>query len=355
MKKILAAINILIIAFVMLAASTKTYAAQAVQVSGNTTSLTVTRNVNKVTNPVTNKFTYTITPDANNPENGAQNVPTSLEIDFNAVAPDSTNTVTKTGTINFSGATFSKLGDYKFVVKEETSSDATTYPVSEDEYTIVVQVRNELQDGVPTGNLVATLVSQAITGEGENQKKSDIIFPSDSEFTHISLTKNVSGSLANTEEYFKFLVTVNGQQGDKYVISGQDASVTYKGNTITTSNEYVVGQQNYVYLKAGQTVTIGQTTAGLDQIKVGATYQIVEQEATDYQTYIDGSSTNSKDSGSKTTVAEATGNATTFVNNKDESALTGVLFSIAPFALILAIAMIAIVVFKKFFRQNEEY
>ncbi len=349
MKKIIKTMSIIIFAFSMLFISKPMIAATNAEITNTNDphALTITRNVKDVTNPVTNTFGYTITADTNNPGT-VTGYPTTASIAFNAVEPNSTSHIaTQTTPLDFSGATFSELGDYKFVVREVSSTDSTTYPASTDYYTVLVSVRNELDaNNKPTGNLVATLVSQALVND--TTEKADIVFPADSKFSKMSVSKSVTGDLADTEEYFKFKVNINGTTGDKYVISGQDATVTYGGASVSTSTTYTVGQDNYIYLKDGQTATIGYIENGeLCQIPIGTTYSIVEQGATDYKTYVDGSTTNSKSSASKTIKQSALENGTSIVNNKETEPLTGVLFSIAPYAIIVVLALALIVIFRK--------
>lgn len=356
MKKLTILFTAIIIAMAMLVGQTKISVAASATIESTDPvhSLEITRSIKDVATPVTNTFTYTITPDDSNPEGGASNVPTSVTMEFNSVTPDSNNYATETATIDFSGATFTKIGDYKFLVEETGSTDTTTYPVSTDKYYIYVQVRNEVDENdIPTGNIVATLVSQAnLTTDLDT--KTDIVFPAESNFTNLTLSKTVTGNMANLDEYFKFKLEINGTSGDEYVILGQDDTVTYGDTQITTDSTYNVGEDNYVYLKNGQTITIGTTEGGLNQIKVGTTYKIIEQDATDYETYIDESDVNNKESAEKTASAAEEENATTYENHKEQESITGVFISIAPFVIAILIAVIGIMAIKKSSSKDEE-
>ena len=293
---------------------------------------TITRTINKVTNPVTNTFTYTIAPDANNPSGGATGVPTSATVVFNNTAPDAQSKVaTGTGTIDLSSVSFSKVGDYKFEVTETGSTDATNYPLdSADKYTIQISVRYDTAN--PTQKVVTI---NARSGEGETSTKlSEANFPftSESQLSFITLNKTVTGNMGDVTACFKFLVTVTGgQTGDTYKVNGG----TCENNPTT----YTVGQTNYVYLKSGESINFGKD--GNDgQIPTGFTYQIVEQDATDYTTTIGNSATPSKDTGSQQVAAT---NTVSFTNNYDEDTLTGVFLKILPYVVIIAIAVAGIV------------
>ena len=158
--------------------------------------------------------------------------------------------------------------------------------------------------------------------------------------SYITLTKEVAGNMRETDKYFKFLVTINGTAGDTYRITGQDSTITYNNNQITTSSTYTVGSTNYVYLKGGQTVIIGlssdETTS---EIPEGTTYSIVEQDAEDYATTISGIQGETKTTGNMT-VGEI--NTIEFLNSKDAAALTGGVFEITNYVIIFVISMTSV-------------
>lgn len=318
--------------------------------SESTQNLTVTKKVENVKDAVTNTFTYTITADTNNPAT-VTNLPSTMTIAFTNEAPDSNNVATKTGILDLSGVTFSKLGDYKFYIAETASSNASVYPVdNEHNYIIYVSVRNELAaDGkTPTGNLVATLVSQV--KPDENSAKTDILFET-SPLTSLKVSKNVTGNLAEKDEYFKFKVDIKSTTTGSYKISGQDATVTYKGSSINTSDTYVKGQDNYIYLKHGQEVTIG-LDGTTPQIDAGIEYQIIEQDATDYATYINGSTTNTKTSTLTALSNDSTKNVTSFVNHKETATLTGLFINILPFIVLIVLASVGVYAIRKTAKSN---
>ena len=298
-------------------------------------SVTISRSVSGVSNPVTNTFTYTISADASNPS-GATGEPTTASVVFNNVAPVS-GTATKTGSVDFSGATYNTLGDYKYTLTETGSTNTTNYPLSNSEYTIYVSVRNVLASGVPTGAFEATLVMQDSTGA----KPTQATFTNSASRTHIEISNSVTGNSADVNECFKYKVNIatgNGvSAGDTYTVS---TSSTCSGNP----DEITAGTDTYIYLKHEDAITIGSNN-GTDQLPIGAGYSVIEEDATDYETYIDGSTTNSKGPATKTTVATddssySSSNVTTFVNNKEIDPKTGVMLSILPFALIAILGTI---------------
>ena len=155
--------------------------------------------------------------------------------------------------------------------------------------------------------------------------------------TTITITKNVSGNMRETDKYFKFLVTIHGTNGDQYTIAGQDSVVTYNGVSVNTSSTYTVGSTNYVYLKDGQTITIGLDNNGQTyQIPIGITYSVTEQDAEEYSTRITGIQGTTKTTGNLTSIDGT--NLVEFTNTRDRAALTGQFFENGIFMVVLLIS-----------------
>jgi len=337
--------------FLLLVLSTLVYvpavnAADPVSLATGNNSIGITRTISDVSNPVTNTFTYTITADASNPAS-VTGLPSSETIAFNNVTPTS-GSVSQTKNLDLSGVQFPALGDYKFNVTETASSNSTQYPVdSTTKYTIQVSVRNELSSNVPTGNLVATLASQAIktVNNVEQDGKFDIAFSAAPSLTYITISKSVTGNLANTDEYFQFALDIAGNTGDTYTILGNHST---DGSATVASSTYTVGTTTSIYLKHGQTVTVGLSSGNIAEMPIGTQYTVAENNASSYETSID-STVSSTKSVTKTTVldATATANKTAFVNNKTAPVLTGIFVNVAPFVALVAIATIGIIAVRK--------
>ena len=315
-------------------------AATGVQITGES-SVTIMREVSGVSNPVTATFSYAMVPDDNNPAS-IEGLDT-VGVTMNAVVPNSDGQARIEQSIDLSNLTFTKVGDYKIHVHEVYSSNSKNYPVDElDSYKILISVRNVTENGVPTGELIATLVNQVEGSSGD--KYGAMAFTSEANRTSITLTKSLSGNAADTDEYFKFRIDFeNATVGDVFTIFGQDSVVTYHGETIVTQTQYVVGQDNYVYLKGDQTVEIGSDGEFKLELPIGLRYTITELDAQDYQTYIDSSTAEGKISPRKTTAAMITDtrditsddpdvqNKTYFENVKNTTVMTGISAVILPF------------------------
>ena len=302
--------------------------------------LTIHRDVNNTAENVTNTFTYTVSQvtdggtDAYEDTAVTGTLPTPTVV-FNNVAPNASNVASSTGTLDMAGLTFTKLGDYAFTVTETATTDSTKYPLDNTVYYIYVQVRNELDaNQQPTGNFIATLVEQAKEDDAGN--KTDLEYESTVPNQSVTISKTVTGNMADINEYFAFTLTINGISGTTYNVTGAHST----DGSATVSSSTVSAGANTIYLKHGQTITI-------EDLPEGTTYTITETGATDYETYIDGSTTDNKVSGTKTVTSANTNDNTAFVNNKVEANLTGIFMNVAPFIVLVALAVVGITLIKK--------
>ena len=311
----------------------------------------VTRDVYGVVNPVSNMFNYSLEPvyDYNPAE--VDGLPGGFVIDFNAIEPDEYKTASQSIELDLGSLVFTEVGDYKFVLREMGSSNYEVYPVDTDnEYYIVVSVRNEIQNGVPTGRLIPTLALQVLNSD--EGIKTDAIFSSNAQLTYVQITKNVEGNLARRDEYFKFVVDFPGAaDGDVFTVVGQDAEVNYHGEIINTQNTIVVGETNAIYLKHGQVVWIGTNGESTVEIPIGTEFSVAEEASNNYIAWLDGNQINS---GQYTLVADDFSidpvdsvNRADFVNVKEASVLTGIVVNTWPFAVIAVMGGISVVLIRK--------
>lgn len=317
------------------------------------TTLTITREVEGVTNPVVNTYTYQVEAAATNPAS-ATPLPANFTIAFDGSETITGNKVTKTATLDMSGINFTAVGDYEFIVKEIASSNEGIYPIDHTEWYTYVSVRYVTEDGTtsgtPTATMEATLAPQAKAGN--TGSKADIVFNSSAEFTHISVSQDVTGNLADINQYFPVTIDfINGDiaDGTELVILGAhstDGSTTVNTSTATVSN----GQITF-YLKHSQDVTIGLTdtsASGLEQLPIGVEYEVTTT-ANGYRIYVDGSTSAVNDTATveKTTVDDPADNATSFTSNKEADPLTGFFVNYWPFMLLLALGVAGLFIIKK--------
>ena len=302
--------------------------------------VSIERNVTGVTNPVTNTFTYTIAQDTGYNSTAVTNYPTSTTVVFNGTTPNASGTATQTGTVDFAGATFTKVGDYRFTLTETASSNATQYPLDNTTYYLYVSVRYAADDTDGT-KMEATVVSSAMTTTAAptTGTKVPVVFTSGAELTHVTISKTVTGNMGDKSKYFDISVNIPGTgtylvSGGKYGAPGSATNVTVTAGTATT-----------LQIKHGETITIGIAADGTtDQIPIGINYTVGETAETGYTTTIDGAATNPK---TETTVATAANNTTAIVNNYELATLTGVFINMVPYLLIAAVVLVLIVLLKR--------
>lgn len=305
------------------------------------TSIDVHKYVNNVRD-ITNTFYYDIIESNDNPET-ISGIDSNFEIVFDENTPISNDTAYNHYTIDFSNATFSKVGVYKFKVVERESENEKVYPKDNNTYTILVNVTYDVDDNnTPTGQLLINVSNLAI--HDKSGSKSEVRFETNP-MTYLSISKKVTGDMADKNEYFKFKLEING--GDGLSIVGQDETVTYEGETINTINTYDSSVDNYIYLKHGQRVIIGYNELEDKYLVTGGTsYTVYELGASQYITYINGERKDYK-SIAMTAVSNTSKNEAAFVNNYESTALTGVFIRIMPFIVLLIISIVGIFLLRK--------
>lgn len=279
--------------------------------------------------------------------------------DWNSIVSD---------TVSFADYEFRTPGTYEFCVHEMgADADGGIPETDHTQYKIYIDVVNELDgNGDATGNLVATLVPQALnltTGE-----KGEIVFESTAQKTSMQFTHNVTGAKADREHYFPYDVSLAFDryipEGTRYTLEGLDASFTdnYTGVLKTNPTEIVAGPSTVrVYLKEGQSLRLGKRD-GVDDLPKNAdvTIEAVTEHALEdgYTTEINGSAKNSIESllrlplGENPTEAEILAyqqsNDIKIVRNLQQNAVsTGLVAKIMPFvALILVAGIVGFVAYR---------
>ena len=312
--------------------------------------ITITRKVEDVSSAVTNTFGYTVTADSSNPGT-VTGAPTTASIAFSSVSPTS-NVATATTQLDFTGVTFSKLGTYKFKVEETSSTNSTLYPVdSSNYYTVIVEVRNTV-DTTDSKTITSdcgsvTLLQTAYKNNAgtDDTTKSAIEFSSAVK-THFTISKTVTGNMGDRDEYFKFKVTVS--TAGAYTIDCTTTSgITYDGNSVTQPTAYDTTGDTYVYLKHGESCTVGLSASSDEEIPASYTWEVVEQDATDYTTYVNSGSTATKTKASAALDTTPSNNVAAFENNQESSTLTGLFLNIWPFILLVVIGGSGLYAIKK--------
>ncbi len=291
-------------------------------------SITITKQIVHADTAVSNSYHYTLTPINCNTLEGVQNCVT-----YGGQAKNYTLNVTTSNTPNAEGeivvsatwnleslaeggsdgSYFATLGDYYFELKE-TESNKT--------YRIAVLSRMNSSN---SPSQFWTIMQQGAADDGKKGPYEFVDQPTAS----LTLSKTVSGDLGNQNEDFNFEVEIKDYDGNAITesrtltLSG-DASGT---QTISSSNNKVT-----VTLKHGETATI----SGLDS---GWKYKVTELGATNYKTYIDSSTTDSKVTAQKTLSNDASKNSVSYQNVRESVSPTGIILNILPFIGLIFIAV----------------
>lgn len=285
--------------------------------------------------------------------------------------------------VNLDGVTFDEPGVYRYVLTEETQtspySDTGSNPLYLDVYVVNDTGTTLKIDGyvLHSDNNAPASNATAGTATTSGNTKADG-FENEYDTKNITVSKTVSGNQASKDKYFAFTVNIaSATAGDKYVVSyaddsnantadgNADTSITANPNAATTvinknvtqPAELTVGSDGTVsqvfYLQDGQSIVI----RGLGK---GVTYTVTENEE-DYTPSVsvngdadatDVDNTSGGTFGKTGTVDENITAA--FTNTKDGVIPTGVLLTIAPFAIGIFLFG-AIIIFFIAKRRRENY
>ena len=315
----------------------------------------ITSKINGVSNIISNKYILEIVPDsANKP--GAVGEPKQIEFYYDYAVPNLNNEVILRDFIDFSGTTYNEPGVYKYIVKEISSTDINTFPISNDQYEISVLVELDIN----TGLLKKTVSNQAKDLNDGVKKKLEINHQS--VYTNIYVENYVRGAIANPNQYFKYKFSINGTKaGDVFTVSGQDSTVVFNGEQITTTNNYTVQQEEeenfiYIYLRADQIAVIGVVDNGqksLQQIPISATFKLSSVESRKFSTTINNVST--KNSYELATVYDPNSNRIIIIQEQDfDVAITGAFMNIFPFIVLIIIVVMGFIFTRKFRLKDAE-
>jgi len=340
MKKFKTIMMAIVAAFTVAGMSNVGAAAQSVTPSSDQ-NLTITRTITNAKNNISNTFTYTITADSNNPENGVTGIPEHPTVVFNNVAPSGTPaTATATGTISLSSATFTKNGDYKWTLTETATSDESgNYPVdSTNTYTIKASVRNATTSGRLSSDEGKQVVFFVYTGtttqdnttklDFSKQDPDQILFTSATAYKHIEIKKEVTGNMADVDKDFTVSVTL-GTTGQTFSVYGSNNNVTTISGGVAT--DLTLNHNDTIIIGAGAD---GEST---NEIPVGMTYSYTEAAETNY-TQVSGASVTDK----AVSRTDAT-NVNNIVNNYETNTITGAFLKVLPYVVIVAIAVAGVV------------
>lgn len=291
--------------------------------------------------------------------------PTIAEVTFaptdstTAGLPSDTDTATagqqyatQTAKVDFSGISFTEPGIYRYIVTETAT---TNQGVTNDESatrTLDVYVTDNdgalevssyvLHTGTDAPAAGTDKGSADVSNTGDKLGDKSAGYTNTYDTSNLTFSKTVSGNQASRDKYFAFTVTIRGAvagtvydvdltKADVNISANPNDATTCIGNAVTQPQRLTVPADGTVtqvfYLQHGQEITIKGLAKGTE-------YAVTENPEDYKQT--------APDNASGTIVSEDVTAA--FTNTRSGVIPTGVLLTVAPFAAIMAIGAVGILV-----------
>lgn len=281
-------------------------------------------------------LTFTSTPAVDNPD------PTNLTV----------NDLEVTGNTNqklvINVPAYTKVGVYHYTITEDPgNTQGVTYTTDAVNVSVLVEYDYTDEDGDGYG-LKATIGVTNAAGEGEGELKHDT-FTNTYSLGSLTVSKEVAGNLASQSQEFDIDVTFTSDQPVLSTITCGD------GQTIVPNEDWSLVDGVYtamvtVKLIHGRDVTF-------NNIPAGVTYTVTEQakhEAADPNGSNPETGYTVTYEGETGTIAENATAAAKVINTKGTTVNTGVVLDSLPYVLLIAVAVVAVVLFTVRKRRNRE-
>ena len=259
---------------------------------------------------------------------------------------------TQTAKVDFSGISFTEPGIYRYIVTETAT---TNQGVTNDESatrTLDVYVTDNdgalevssyvLHTGTDAPAAGTDKGSADVSNTGDKLGDKSAGYTNTYDTSNLTFSKTVSGNQASRDKYFAFTVTIRGAvagtvydvdltKADVNISANPNDATTCIGNAVTQPQRLTVPAGGTVtqvfYLQHGQEITIKGLAKGTE-------YAVTENPEDYKQT--------APDNASGTIVSEDVTAA--FTNTRSGVIPTGVLLTVAPFAAIMAVGAVGIIV-----------
>ena len=259
---------------------------------------------------------------------------------------------TQTAKVDFSGISFTEPGIYRYIVTETaTTNQGVTNDESETRTLDVYVTDNDgalevssyvLHTGTDAPAAGADKGSADVSNTGDKLGDKSAGYTNTYDTSNLTFSKTVSGNQASRDKYFAFTVTISGAvagtvydvdltKADVNISANPNDATTCIGNAVTQPQRLTVPADGTVtqvfYLQHGQEITIKGLAKGTE-------YAVTENPEDYKQT--------APDNASGTIVSEDVTAA--FTNTRSGVIPTGVLLTVAPFAAIMAVGAVGIIV-----------
>ncbi len=302
------------------------------------------------------------------------------------------NYVRKEVPVDLTGCTFDEPGVYRYEIEEvvpTTKPAGITYDVKDDGtqgtckryLDVYVEDYRDTTETDPTKEYklhitgyVLHTADDTVAADGTNPTGKNTGFTNKFETHDLTISKTISGNQASRDEYFQFVVTINGEEGSVYDIDVTNCDAVTKANGLDSTthvNKDNSTKQNLSIGTGETSVTAsfwlqGRQSVTINGIADGTTYSIVEIGATEnpsdtavvlnnegYSTSgvitegsatSDGSFTNNTRTATDSTTGIKADTTVAYTNTKNGTVPTGVLLSYTP-AAVVGIIVIAGIIF----------
>ena len=259
---------------------------------------------------------------------------------------------TQTATVDFSGISFTEPGIYRYIVTETaTTNQGVTNDESETRTLDVYVTDNDgalevssyvLHTGTDAPAAGADKGSADVSNTGDKLGDKSAGYTNTYDTSNLTFSKTVSGNQASRDKYFAFTVTISGAvagtvydvdltKADVNISANPNAATTVIINDVTQPTSLKADDNGTVtqtfYLQHGQEITIKGLAKGTE-------YAVTENPEDYKQTAPENASG---------TIASDDVTAA-FTNTRSGVIPTGVLLTVAPFAAIMAVGAVGILV-----------
>lgn len=314
---------------------------------------------------------------------GGANDYAKLEADFSTTVRDTeanlaaTSVTVPTTTVNLIATAFDHAGIYKYSIQEELGSyEGVSYDTGMKYLYVYVgyddEDESQTEDLIIRNMVVEDPADMTYTnGKTNNITNSYGVGGSSDELGTLTIEKQVTGGQGAKNVDFTFSIKIDGDNNEKYAATVY--TKTSEGTYPDTSNEkyvFVSGTAQTISLHDGEKIVITGLSAndtytvyeseadqnGYTTTVTGATDgkvkdNIVIDPDTDktVNDYIDADTISANDPGDPSKVADKT---VTFTNNREAAAPTGVVMNVAPYILLVIIAVAGAFVFLRKRRED---
>lgn len=307
-------------------------------------------------------------------DNTKDEAATEHEITVQYTADDTDLTKTEvsksTAAITLGTTGLTHAGVYKYTITEQTGTyKGVSYDTTpKDLFVYVGYAADDTNQAGPLQVLYTVVVDEDNTeydgGKTNNVVNDYGVEDSDDKLGNLTIEKTVTGAQGDKESDFQFTIKINGQTGEKYAatVYTKGADGTYPA-TSTETYTFETGNSKTIAMHHGEKIVITGLSAD-------DTYEISEVEADQngYTTTVTGANANDTfdivdedkiSTGSIATVAtdddgdKVDANKTiVYTNKRDASTPTGIVMNVAPYALLVVVAVAGCFVFLR--KRNED-